>query len=150
MSEIVFKEPSKVYRGSYNKKFISKMLNHMGQGKSLASFAGSIGVSPTTVSNWLGQYPEFQEAYEIATAQSMGKWEDIAIDQATGETKGNSSTTTFMMKNLHGDVYKDKQVLEVDSNVVFQIDTGIPQRPKQLEDIPIEVESTEIDDADLL
>ena len=150
MSDIEFKEPVKIYRGGYNRKFCQKLLNYMKTGKSFNSFAGSIGVSPTTASKWCDEHEEFREAREIGNAINMGTWEDMAVDQAKGETKGNSSTTSFMMKNLHPEDYKDKQIIENEGNVVFQIETGVPNA---LEDLPIEVVADSVtiqEDSDLL
>lgn len=151
MSEIEFKEPVKIYRGGYNRKFCQKLLNHMKEGKSFHSFAGSIGVSPSTITRWCEEHDEFKEAKEIGNSLNMGTWEEMAVMQGTGITKGNSSTTTFMMKNLHPDEYKDKQVIENEGNVVFQIETGVPNA---LEDLPVEAEVVRVeevhDDSDYL
>lgn len=151
-TDIIYKDSVEIYRGSYRKEFGHKLVQHMRTGRSLASFAGSIGVSPTTLKRWEEEHPEFREAIEIAKSINMGKWEEIAIDQATGETKGNSATTTFMMKNLHPDEYKDKQVVENEGNVVFMIDTGVPDSVPQLEkNAPIEIEAVVIEnEEDLL
>lgn len=147
-NEIVYKEAVEIYKGQYRKEFGHKLINHMRTGRSFASFAGTIGVSPTTISGWRDEHPDFKEALEIAKSVNMAAWEDIAIDQATGETKGNSSTTTFMMKNLHPDEYKDKQVIENEGNVVYMISTGVPSVENNP---PIEVEGSVIqDDEDLL
>lgn len=152
MSDIIFNEPITIYRGGYHPSFCQKLLNHMAKGMSFSSFAGSIGVSPSTIRTWADSYPDFKEAKEIAESLNMGAWESIAIDQATGETKGNSATTTFMMKNLHAEEYRDKQFIESEGNVVFQISTGVPSSLEELEaNLPIEAEAKIIgEDVDLL
>lgn len=150
--DIEFKEPVKIYRGGYKDSFCQQLLNHMKTGKSFNSFAGTIGVSPTTISKWCDKYEDFKEARDIGASMNMGTWEDMAIDQAAGETKGNSSTTSFMMKNLHSGDYVDKQVIENEGNVVFQIATGVPDSLAELEaNLPIEADAKVIeDDSDLL
>jgi len=147
-----FREPIMPYKGGYTDKFILKVLNHLKTGKSIASFAGSVGVTTKKVEKWMGEHEDFKEAVEIGQSMNLGAMEDMAIDQATGETKGNSSTLTFLLKNQHNEVYQDKQIIESEGNVVFQIATGVPDSLDELEaNLPIEVESKVIeDDSDLL
>ncbi len=146
--EIIIKEALPVYRGGYQAKFCHQVIQHMRAGKSLASFAGFVGVSPSTIKNWAEENEDFREAIEIAKSVSIGTWEDIAIEQATGESKGQSSTLTFMMKNLHPEQYKDKVNIEQEGNITFMIDTGIPTQipDKLLEVKDIETTCEEVED----
>lgn len=126
--EIIYREPLAVYRGKFHHKFCNQVIQHMRSGKSLRSFAGVIGVSPSTLTKWAEENEEFAEAIEIAKSISMNTWEDIAIGQATGENKGNSTTLGFMMKNHFPNDYKDKVNIEQEGRVSFLIDTGIPSQ----------------------
>ena len=141
----------KVYKGNYRPEFRTKVLNHLKTGKSITSFAGSIGVTPTTITKWIEEYPAFAEAVDIARSINLGTLEDHAINQVTGDSKGSSAMLTFLMKNQHSDIYKDKQVIESEGNVSFIIDTGIPRRPKEVENQPLEADFVEvINDEDCL
>ena len=146
--DIIIREPLAVYRGVFHHKFCNQVIQHMRQGKSLASFAGVIGVSPSTIAKWAENNPEFAEAIEIARSVSLNKWEDIAIGQATGDIKGNSTTLGFMMKNQFPNEYKDKVNVETEGNISFMIDTGIPTIPtgNMLTIKDVEVDYEEIED----
>ena len=73
----------------------------------------------------------------------MDKWEDIALRQANGEIKGSASALIFTMKNRFRDHYKDKQEVEHQGNIVWQINSGIPNADEiDLEDDNI-IENTD-------
>lgn len=146
-SEVIIVPQIKPYRGSYHRKFIQKLIGHLKSGKSVHSFSGSIGVSRSTIDTWVEQNEEFAEAMEIAKSVNLGTLEEIALDQATGESKGNAAILQFLMKNQHADIYKDKQHIETEGGVVFQIDTGIPV-PQGIEQQPFEVEAEVIEEAE--
>ena len=156
-NEVIIVPQIKPYKGNYHRKFIQKLIGHLKSGKSVHSFAGSIGVARGTIDKWVETYPEFAEAMDIAKSINLGTLEEIALDQATGETKGNAAILQFLMKNQHADVYVDKQQIETEGNVVFQISTGIPAPKSYLENQPIETvaevieeDSIEPDEEDLL
>lgn len=148
--EIIIREPLAVYRGKFHHKFCTQVVQHMRSGKSLRSFAGTIGVSPTTIDRWAKENEEFAEAIEIAKSINLCTWEDIAIEQATGESKGQSSTLTFMLKNLHAETYKDKVNVEQEGNLSFIINTGIPtQIPDNMLDIKsVDAEFSKVEEDD--
>lgn len=148
--EIIIREPLAVYRGKFHHKFCNQVIQHMRMGKSLKSFAGIIGVSPSTITKWAEDNEEFAEAIEIAKSISMNTWEDIAIDQATGASKGNATTLGFMMKNHFPNDYKDKVNVEQEGNISFVIDTGIPSHISNtmltVKDIEADYEEVEDDE----
>lgn len=142
--------PLTMYKGNYKPSFCQKLINHVRKGKSVESFAGTIGVTPATLYKWAEQFEELEEAMEVAKSLSLGFYEDIAIEQSTGDNKGNATTLKFLMTNQHSSVYKDKQVIENDGNVVFQIDTGIRRELEGRTPDSIEAESRVVKDHELL
>lgn len=148
-------------RSTYRPDYCQAVINYRSEGRSLAAFAGSIGITRSTLDDWMLKYPDFKEACEIAELVALGEWEDIAKRQAEGKIKnGSSSTLVFMLKNRFNTDYKDKSVVEHSGNVNWIIDTGI-RRPgdegyieppqKEPKEEPIEAEFTEItEDSDLL
>lgn len=126
-------------------------MQYMATGKSIKSFAATIGVSSGAIKKWAEKYPEFKNALELAKEAAQGYWEEIAHGQASGEIKGGSSAAlNIIMKNQFSDDYKDKQEIEHSGDLTFLIDTGIGGPGPEEKAPPIEVEGTVLDDGDLL
>ena len=137
---------------NYLPRYAEDLLQHRAGGKSMASFAAHLGVSLKILETWAKNSEEFKFALEVADTAALAAWEEIAMDQAQGLTKGNASTLIFMLKNQFGDKYKDRQEVEHKGNVVFRIDTGIKRELLTEEEGPeaIEAEFIEVKDEDLL
>ena len=148
--DIIIRPPVSLYRGSFEQRFCHEVIQYMKTGRSFKSFAGRIGISPTTLNKWAEENEDFAEAVEIGKAIALGTWEDIAMDQATGETKGQSSTLTFMMKNLFPEDYKDKVNIEQEGNISFIVNTGIPSElpPHLLTVKDVEVDYEDVSEED--
>lgn len=139
----------------YHPKYCKKLIDHMRQGHSLKSFYGRYSIPKRLVDKWIEEVPEFQEAMEIAESNNLYALEEMALGQANGDIKGSTGTLKLLMTSLHGDTYKDKQVVENEGNVVFQIDTGInnedPKQIEEQEDIEdVEYKELEEEEEDLL
>lgn len=143
MKDVIIKQPvGLVYKGGYQPKFCELVVSHLKSGKSLPSFGGVIGVTHNTIKKWMDEYEEFRDAVEIAESVGLGTWEDLAIDQVTGDSKGSTSALTFMMKNQYAKHYKDKVSLEAEGSLTYIIDTGIPQLTENKMTI---LENTDVD-----
>ena len=126
----------------YEEKYGDMLIEHMAEGRSYATFRSIVGVSTKTYGGW-EKIPHFKECKELAFLASMDKWEDIALRQANGEIKGSASALIFTMKNRFKDHYKDKQEVEHQGNIVWQINSGIPNADEiDLEDDNI-IENTD-------
>lgn len=117
----------------FDTKYCNMVVNHMVLGKSYASFGAIINVSLKRLNAWREDYPEFDEAVQIAELKALDNWEEIAMGQANGDIKGSPATLSFVMKNRFGDLYKEKQEIEHNGGIVFQIDSGI-KRPAPIEE----------------
>ena len=100
--------PSK-YRDTY----CNEVISHMSEGASLTSFAGEIGVSRDTVSEWMKAHPEFSVAVHVGKAKCAAWWERAGRNIAMGNGgPGASTLAVFGMKNMAPDDWKDKTEVE--------------------------------------
>jgi transposase len=95
----------------YKPAYCNEVIEHLGEGYSLASFGGIIGAARQTIYNWADEYPEFLDAIKKGRAKGQRLWESRLANQAiTGE--GNTAAIIFAMKNLYQDDWADKIVNE--------------------------------------
>lgn len=99
----------------YEKRFCQMLVDDMGAGYSVTAFAGSIGVSRSTINEWAEQHPEFSEALSMGKAKRLRFWEQTAISVAAKGTggPGAASVITFGLKNMGGDEWSDTTKTEV-------------------------------------
>lgn len=83
----------------------------MSDGYSTKAFAGSIGVSLSTVYKWIEEYPEFSEAVKAGQAAGAMWWER-ALRQVASSGDGNASAAIFGVKNRSQEEWKDKHDYE--------------------------------------
>lgn len=82
-------------------------------GHSITGFAGSLGVSRSTLTNWMNEFPEFMAAAEASKSVQSYAWERKAIRVGdTGGGPGTATIITFMLKNLAPEQYAEKKTLE--------------------------------------
>jgi len=67
----------------YSPAFCDDLVVFAEKGFSVIGFCGSIGISEKTFYNWLGEYPEFAEAHEVAKAVRVFGSENRLIDACT-------------------------------------------------------------------
>lgn len=135
---------------SYDPTYCYKVIDFCKSGKSLTAFAASLGVTRSTINKWAERFEDFAYAIEVALSQAQSAWEDIAIDQAKGDNKGNGMTLQFMMKNQFSDEYKDKQEIEHKGGVTIVVDTGFGTvEGEVIRDAEV-IEDSSTDDTDLL
>jgi transposase len=91
----------------YDAAFCAAVIEHMSDGASLTSFAADIGVARSTINEWMGNYPEFSEAVNIAKAKCAAWWELQGRTLATAGG-GNATLVIFGLKNMAGEDWRDK------------------------------------------
>lgn len=131
----------------YTTSYCTRLLEHMSTGHSLKSFGGRFGIARKTIDKWLEEHEEFAIAYELAESKNLLELETIALEIAKGDIKGNAGMLKFLMTNQHSDTYMDKQVVENQGGVVFQIDTGIRRNKEEDEEVE-ELEHDDIEDVE--
>jgi hypothetical protein len=91
--------------GKYKAKFCDMIIEHMSEGLSKESFAGVIGVSPRTVSDWCHRYPEFAKAVAIGEGKSLCWWEKIGKAVMLGKPIKQPDGSTITVKAFQPAVY---------------------------------------------
>lgn len=91
----------------YKAPYCDEVLSHLGDGYTLASFAGIVGASRQTVYDWSEAHPEFLDAIKKGRAKGQHIWEQRLAKQAI-DGAGNTAAIIFAMKNLYQDDWADK------------------------------------------
>lgn len=114
----------------YDPSFCDGVRDFLRDGYSVAAFAGSIGVSYSTVKLWEQEHPEFSAAVKEARAAAVLWWEQRNRNLAmTGE--GNATAIIFGLKNRAPEEWRDKtetehsgavQVTKIERTLVNPID----------------------------
>jgi hypothetical protein len=95
----------------YKPEYCQAVVEHMSEGASLTSFAASIDVSRSTITEWAENHPEFSAAATRGKAKCAAWWERVARNNAmTGE--GNATLTVFGLSNMAADDWKQKQEID--------------------------------------
>lgn len=83
------------------------VVEHLGQGYSLRSFAGVVGCNPDSLYEWMKVHPAFSDAIKTGRAKGQWEWEKGLKAQAK-KNDGNTAAHIFAMKNLYPDDWRDK------------------------------------------
>jgi hypothetical protein len=98
---------------TYDPAYCTQVVEFLKDGYSLAAFAGSIGVSRSTIYEWADNHPEFSDAVKAAQAGSVYAWEQRLRSVAlTGE--GNATAVIFGLKNRAPDEWREKTLVGSD------------------------------------
>lgn len=94
----------------YEAKYCKAIREHMQEGASIASFAASIDVARSTITEWADNHEEFSAALKAGKAKCAAWWEDKLrrIAMQGGET-GQSTAVIFGLKNMASEDWRDKQ-----------------------------------------
>lgn len=93
----------------YDPSYCDLVEEEMGKGFSLTAFAGIIGVSRSTITEWMNVNPEFSLAVNRAKAKMLLAWERKSLKVAdNGGTGGQSTLIIFGLKNMGGDEWAEK------------------------------------------
>lgn len=96
----------------YEERFCEEVVTFMGEGYSLAAFAGSIGVAYSTVKLWEQEHPEFSAAVKQGRAGAVYWWEKRGREMAQGG-EGNATSIIFGLKNRAPEEWRDKVETEI-------------------------------------
>jgi hypothetical protein len=98
----------------YDPMYCDMVEADMAEGYSLTAFAGGIGVSRSTIGEWMAEHPEFSAAVSRSKAKRLRGWEKMGIDIAAKGTGGPGAATivVFGLKNMGDDEWRDKQEVE--------------------------------------
>ena len=106
----------------FKDEYCEKLIEHMKQGYSYASFGAVVHVCEDTLYEWKKKHPSFAEAKRQGSAYSMHQWEKIGIAGSMGKIAGfNDVSWIFNMKNRFKwrDQPKDEESKET-INIVYK------------------------------
>lgn len=134
-----------LYRGEDT---IEQVRECMAQGMSHRKIARTLGVSRNTLYRWADEKPEFRDILDQARDELVSRYETAMLGQAEGTIAGgNSAAGKFMLLNLAGEDYRERQEIVAEVKVeTIELDyTG-----GQDDTDAIEAEFTEVLEADTL
>lgn len=107
----------------YDKKYCEMLVEHYAQGLDFKSFAGFVGVSRSTLYEWVKSYPEFKEAKEKGSDMGYLFHLRNLTNIATGVNRGNVAAQMILMRNLFGwratDDNKEKEETKVEISLKY-------------------------------
>ncbi len=92
----------------YRPEYCELVQTEMAKGYSLGGFAGSLGVSRQTITQWMQDYPEFSGAVSAAKTARLRQWETAAMKSAFTTEGGSPTTIIFGLKNAGSDDWVEK------------------------------------------
>ena len=95
----------------YKPEYCDAVIEHMKEGASLTSFAASINVSRSTITEWVNVHPEFSASVKAGKAHCAAWWEKVSRTNAL-EGGGNATLCIFGLKNMAPDEWREKQEIE--------------------------------------
>jgi transcriptional regulator with XRE-family HTH domain len=98
----------------YDPAYCDQVEAVMGEGYSLSAFAGKIGVSRSTINEWMEHHAEFSEAVSRSKVKRLAHWEETALKVAKeGGGAGSATVVVFGLKNMGDDEWADVQRTEM-------------------------------------
>ncbi len=96
----------------------------MSKGGSLSKVAMILGVTPSRISMWQHEHPNFRAAVEHGENAALAIWEEVGRRAAfgIGNTRENAAMYRFIMKNRFRRYYKDRWEIDVASSNPVVID----------------------------
>ena len=95
----------------YRDEYCQMLVDHMADGASATSFAASIDVSRSTITEWADVHPEFSAALTRGKAKRAAWWAKVARNNAvTGD--GSAPITIFGLKNMGPEDWSDKSSVD--------------------------------------
>lgn len=113
----------------YKPEYCDLLVKHMSQGKSLATFGSTVGVSRNTIYDWIKRYPEFEEAKDLASQKCQEWFEQRLQAKLLGVKSPNfdpklidATVLIFALKTRFHESYGDKTDNEAGKPVNIFID----------------------------
>lgn len=102
----------------YDPAYCEAILKHCEDGSSISSFAASLNVSRSTITQWGNEHPEFSSAVKAAKAK-VAAWYDKTARKVAVDGGGNATICIFGLKNFDEEDFRDKVETEHSGNVGF-------------------------------
>ena len=115
----------------YSPAYVEEVVTFCAQGYSLTAFAGSIGVTRSSINEWAGEHPEFSEAVNRAKAKRAAWWEERARQVALeGGPGGQATMVIFGLKNHAPEDYREISRTEHTGKDGGAIELSVDERRK--------------------
>lgn len=92
----------------YDDAYCAEIVDFCQDGSSISSFAASIGVSRSTITEWGNEHPEFSAAVKSAKT-AVAAWYDKAARKTATDGGGNATLCIFGLKNFDSEDFRDVQ-----------------------------------------
>lgn len=134
---------SRTYKTNYKPEYCEMLLDYAEEGKTIEEFAGKIRVSLSTIFSWEKNFPEFNDAVEIAKCKEAGYW--LAAARKYFEEKFCYKVYLFTMVNKFG--FKNPEI-QITFKEKQEIKGGVVILPegKTLEQVLEEERKAEIEE----
>lgn len=125
----------------YKEKYCEMLIEHMAQGLSYESFAGTIGVNRDTLYEWQKKFPEFDEAKKHGRDKSLLFWESLGIKNIINRSEGvpggginatSLNATVYRLNMINRFQWKDKADVEANINVDVSLSDKISKARARL------------------
>lgn len=83
----------------YRPEYCQKLIDHMSQGYSFESFAGTVFCSKELLHDWANEHPDFIQAKKVALSLCRRKWEEWGVAGMFQGKNFNAVLWIFNMKN---------------------------------------------------
>lgn len=84
----------------YHKTRCAELLAWMSEGQSVSYFCAKNSISRQTFVNWLAEYPEFKEAYDVALEKCESYWQTLADQYLVNYKDSPVLNTTLWSMNM--------------------------------------------------
>lgn len=95
----------------YKKEYCEMIVEYMSGGASITSFAASIDVARSTITDWTAIHPEFRAAVKKGKAKCAAWWEKLGREGAQGSDV-NPTLVIFGLKNMAADDWSDRREID--------------------------------------
>lgn len=106
----------------YNATYDTKVKSCLAAGASKAEAAKALGISRSTLYDWISKYPTFRESVEMGNDWGEGAWDEIIAQMAIGNPAFKNASVPAMqmlMRNRYGwDKQKDESKNTVNINSI--------------------------------
>ena len=81
----------------YTTEMCDKIIKYSSSGKSLESFCGDNNIPPNVLKEWVGNHPEFRDAYNVALCKRIAYWDSQYINGMIDEDKDTVSMARYQL-----------------------------------------------------
>ena len=137
-------KPGRVKGDKYDPKYARQLRKGLRRnGASINKLCQMWDICRTTYNYWIEIHPDFADAVEYGKRDYIVYLEDLAMDVARGDLKGNAGVMIFSLKNAEGLWWKDQvEVTNTGLEQIQRININVLPSPEQK---PLLIEHEDVD-----